>query len=133
MKPFYSEIILDHNSHPLNKGKQIKGAREFEVANASCGDKYQVFVLEQDGKIIDISFSGSGCALSQASADMMAEYLIGKRAKDIREYFEKFRKVIQTGKEDQDLGDLNEFCIVSKMPMRAKCAELPWTFCNKID
>lgn len=132
MNQFYSEALLDHNLHPLHKDKKTKGAKCFEVINASCGDKYNIFIKEKEGKIVDVSFSGVGCALSRASADMMADFLIGKKIVDIKNYFNDFRRMIQTGAENENLNELNEFCIVSKMPMRTKCAELPWTFCEDI-
>ena len=130
MNQFYSEVLLDHNSHPQNKDKFIEDTADFEVVNSSCGDKYHIYIKEKSGKIIDVSFSGTGCALSQASADMMADFLVGKSAADAKRYFNDFRKIVQTGKKNDHLGELNEFCIISKMPMRAKCAELPWTFCE---
>ena len=129
MNSIYGETLSDRSLHPINKDKKIDETSSFTVVNSSCGDKYVIKVREENGIIADISFSGTGCAISQASADMMADFLVGKKTSDIEEYYEKFRKVIKDGDTQEDLGELNEFRIIAKMPMRAKCAELPWTIC----
>ncbi len=133
MNSFYSEWLLDRNLHPLNKDKEITATHSFLVTNESCGDKYTVALNIKNRIIIDASFSGSGCAISQASADMLADFLIGKKVSSIDSYREMFREMIQSGEKNSKLGEFNEFCFISKMPMRIKCAELPWSFCYKED
>ena len=128
----YNEILLEHNLYPKNRGKLAKAEIERELKNASCGDKIFVQLKIEDGKIVDGKFSGIGCAISLASADLMIETIRGKTIKEAEELREKFRKMILSGEdfknEDsmEDLGVSLALGVVARMPARAKCAELAW-------
>lgn len=128
----YNEVLLEHNLYPKNRGKLAKAEIERELKNASCGDKIFVQLKIEDGKIVDGKFSGIGCAISLASADLMIETIRGKTIKEAEELREKFRKMILSGEdlknEDsmEDLGVSLALGVVSRMPARAKCAELAW-------
>ena len=90
----YNEVLLEHNLYPKNRGKLAKAEIERELKNASCGDKIFVQLKIEDGKIVDGKFSGVGCAISLASADLMIETIRGKTIKEAEELREKFRKMI---------------------------------------
>ena len=128
----YNEVLLEHNLYPKNRGKLAKAEIERELKNASCGDKIFVQLKIEDGKIVDGKFSGIGCAISLASADLMIETIRGKTIKEAEELREKFRKMILSGEDFEnedsmkDLGVSLALEIVARMPARAKCAELAW-------
>ena len=109
----YNEVLLEHNLYPKNRGKLAKAEIERELKNASCGDKIFVQLKIEDGKIVDGKFSGIGCAISLASADLMIEMILSG------EDFENEDSM-------KDLGVSLALEIVARMPARAKCAELAW-------
>ena len=128
----YNEILLEHNLYPKNRGKLAKAEIERELKNASCGDKIFVQLKIEDGKIVDGKFSGVGCAICLASADLMIETIRGKTIKEAEELGKKFRKMILSGEDSEnedgmkDLGISLALGIVARMPARVKCAELVW-------
>ena len=132
MNELYQEIILDHNRHPRNYHR-LDGARKAEGHNPMCGDHVTVYVKEKDGKIEDVAFQGSGCAISTASASIMTEMLKGKTVDQANALFSRFQAMV-TGKsspgdaarEDADVDVLQAFEHVSDYPMRVKCATLAW-------
>lgn len=127
----YNEVLLDHNMHPQHKEGEITGAEKYELINASCGDKYVLYVAMNGDKIATASFDGHGCAISQASMDVMVDLIIGKSLDEATELAEKFGLLIQTGETQAELGDANALRDVSKMPARVKCAELAWSWLNR--
>ena len=128
----YNEVLLEHNLYPKNRGKLAKAEIERELKNASCGDKIFVQLKIEDSKIVDGKFSGIGCAISLASADLMIETIRGKTIKEAEELRKKFRKMILSGEDSEnedgmkDLGVSLALGIVARMPARTKCAELAW-------
>ena len=128
LRELYQEVILDHHKKPHNFRKQ-ENARHVEGFNPLCGDKVTVYV-KLDGDVIrDVSFEGSGCAISTASASMMTDSLKGKTRAEAEELFKRFHDVV-TGKSPEDdeekLGKLTVFSGVREFPVRVKCATLPW-------
>jgi len=126
----YQEVILDHNKRPRNF-QVLEGAnRAAEGYNPLCGDQITIY-LKLDGDVIqDISFQGSGCAISKASASMMTASLKGKSRAEAEALFRKFHGMV-TGDHDAapdplELGKLAVFSGVSEFPVRVKCASLPW-------
>jgi nitrogen fixation NifU-like protein len=126
----YQEVILDHNKRPRNF-QVLEGAnRAAEGYNPLCGDQITIY-LRLDGDVIqDISFQGSGCAISKASASMMTASLKGKSRAEAEALFRKFHGMV-TGDHDAapdplELGKLAVFSGVSEFPVRVKCASLPW-------
>ncbi len=130
LKELYQQVILDHNKNPRNFRK-LENANHFaEGYNPLCGDKLNVYVDVEDGKIKDISFQGSGCAISKASASLMSSMVKGLSIEEAEKLFKKFHSVI-TGeitdeKEIQELGKLAVFAGVREFPSRVKCASLAW-------
>jgi len=128
----YQEQILDHNKSPRNFRVMENANHKAEGYNPLCGDHVTIYVRLQDGRIDDISFQGSGCAISKASASMMTAELKGKREADAQELFDKVHRML-TGDDAEDgrnLGKLTVLSGVSKFPARVKCATLAWHTMN---
>ena len=130
LKELYQQVILDHNKNPRNFRK-IENANHFaEGYNPLCGDKINVYAEVEDGKIIDISFQGSGCAISKASASIMSSMMKGLPIEEAERLFNNFLDVITgrvTEKEDlEGIGKLAVFSGVRDFPSRVKCASLAW-------
>ncbi len=130
LKDLYQEVILDHSRKPRNFHSMEAADRTAEGFNPLCGDRVTVFVALEGGKVKDISFQGSGCAISTASASMMTEKLKGKTAEEAERIFGQFHDLV-TGKgggseAGPDLGKLAVFSGVCEFPIRVKCATLVW-------
>ena len=131
----YREVILDHNKSPRNFREMEDANRRSEGYNPLCGDHVTVYVNLADGVIRDISFKGSGCAISKASASMMTTELKGKSAAEAEKLFVNVHKML-TGElgvgesELEDLGKLKILSGVCKFPARVKCASLAWHTVN---
>ena len=127
--PFYREIINDHNLRPIHKG-EIEGANvEKRGVNPSCGDDITLKLRVEDGKIVDGGFIGDGCAISQASADIMLDLIIGRSQEEAERLSEIFRRMITGKVTDEEIEELEEagaLIDVSHMPARVKCAVLGW-------
>ena len=124
----YQEVILDHNKSPRNFRAIADANRRAEGYNPLCGDQVTVFLQVEDGVIKDISFQGSGCAISKASASMMTTELKGKPESAAHELFENVHHMLtgelQGGSER--VGKLAILSGVCKFPARVKCASLAW-------
>jgi nitrogen fixation protein NifU and related proteins len=127
LRELYQEVILEHSKHPRNYRALQTANHKAEGYNPLCGDHYTVYLDLQDGSIRDISFEGTGCAISKASASMMTQSLKGKSADEAEALFGKFHGLV-TGKagSGDDLGKLAVFGGVSEFPLRVKCATLAW-------
>ena len=128
----YDELLLEHNLYPKNRGKLEVAEIEKELKNTSCGDKIFVQLKIENGVIVDGKFTGHGCAISLASADLMIETVRGKTLKEAKELSVLFREMI-LGDEQfiknggvEKMGVARALEIVSRMPARVKCAELAW-------
>ena len=126
----YQELILDHNKRPRNRRRMGEAARMAEGYNPLCGDRVTVYVEVEGDVVKDVSFEGSGCAISTASASLMSESLKGKTISEAVCLFEKFRGLV-TGKASENgegptLGKLEAFSGVGQFPARVKCATLVW-------
>jgi nitrogen fixation NifU-like protein len=123
----YQQVILDHSRKPRNFHVLPDANRSAEGNNPLCGDRFTVFLKLEDGIIRDISFQGSGCAISKASASMMTDQLKGKTVAEAEKTFEQYQEMVKTGPVDEEaMGKLAAFAGVSRFPMRVKCAILPW-------
>ncbi|MBQ9211511.1 MAG: SUF system NifU family Fe-S cluster assembly protein [Clostridia bacterium] len=126
---FYREIINDHNLRPAHK-REVPGANvEKRGVNPSCGDDITLQLRLEDGKIVDGGFVGDGCAISQASADIMLDLIIGKTQEEAERLSEIFRRMITGKVTDEEIEQLEEagaLIDVSHMPARVKCAVLGW-------
>ncbi len=127
LNELYQQVILDHSRSPRNFHALPEASCSAEGNNPLCGDRYTVFVKLEDDVIKDISFQGSGCAISKASASMMTDHLKGKTVADAEKLFGKYQQMVTTGAEDEEaMGKLAAFAGVRHFPMRVKCAILPW-------
>lgn len=126
----YQSIILDHNRRPRNFRELADADRRTEGRNPLCGDELTVWVKMSDDRIDDVTFMGSGCAISKASASMMTTAVKGKTRSEATALFERFHDLVTgsatTRAEDPALGQLAAFSGVSRFPMRVKCASLAW-------
>jgi nitrogen fixation NifU-like protein len=138
LKALYQEIILDHNRNPHNFKKLEDADCSVEGYNPLCGDHYTIYLKLDGDKISEITFQGSGCAISKASASVMSTVLKGKTRAEAEVWFEKFHHLVRgeiKGETSIDeLGKLAAFSGVSEFPARVKCAILPWhTMKNAIE
>jgi nitrogen fixation NifU-like protein len=123
----YQEIILDHSKRPRNCHPMDDANRKAEGYNPLCGDQLKLFVKLENDVVKDVSFVGSGCAISTASASLMTESLKGKTREDAMKLLDKFHELLTTDTPvSQDLGKLVVFCGVRDYPARVKCATLAW-------
>lgn len=130
IRELYQEAILDHNRKPRNFRKLEGANRTAAGYNPLCGDKVRVFLKLENDQVSEISFEGSGCAISMASASMMTESVKGKRVTDAHKLFENFHALVtgeaEAGSQPIELGKLMIFVGVREFPIRVKCATLPW-------
>ena len=133
-KTFYNEVLIEHNQHPIHKEKLPDANLVLEGVNPSCGDDIVLNLNIKDGVITDGSFTGDGCAISQASADIMLDLIIGKTVDEGERLKDIFLKMIQGKATDEEIEELEEggaLSDISHMPARVKCAVLGWhTFEN---
>jgi nitrogen fixation NifU-like protein len=126
LSDLYQNVILDHNRRPRNRGKLPTANRTAHGDNPSCGDQCDVYLRLEGDRIADISFDGSGCAISQASASLMTTQLKGKTAAEAEKLYKDFHEIVTSGKEPEEISDLAAFAGVHAFPARIKCATLSW-------
>ena len=123
----YQQVILDHSRSPRNFHAMEDANRRAQGHNPVCGDNITLFLKLDDGVIKDISFQGSGCAISKASSSILTDALKGRSPEEVKAMFEQVREMVTTGKAPEgDFGKLAVFAGVHKFPARVKCAILPW-------
>jgi len=124
----YKEVILDHYKNPRNKREMPDAVLTCSKNNPLCGDEITVFANAEDGKLLDVSFVGQGCSISQSSASMMTEAVAGKQVDEVEELAANVRGMLSGGVEpDEDaFGELVALKGVVKYPIRVKCAVLAW-------
>jgi nitrogen fixation NifU-like protein len=122
----YQQLILDHSRSPRNFRVLPDANRTARGSNPICGDNY-ILYAKMDGEVVkDISFQGSGCAISKASASLLTERLKGRTITEAKRLFDKVHDMVTTGNYDGDVGKLAALAGVHKFPVRVKCAILPW-------
>ena len=129
LRALYQEIILEHNKSPRNFRKLPEATRILEGYNPLCGDHYTLYLKFVDDTIVDISFEGTGCAISKASASVMTTLLKGKTKSEAEKLFDTFHLLVTGELKDvsfETLGKLGAFAGVSEFPARVKCASLAW-------
>jgi nitrogen fixation NifU-like protein len=129
LRELYQEMILDHNKKPRNFHKLEGANRHAEGYNPLCGDHFNIYLKLNDDRIEDLSFEGSGCAISKASGSMMTSLLKGKTAAEAEALFQKFHQMVTGRPHDpvpEGLGKLAVFSGVCEFPSRVKCASLSW-------
>lgn len=129
LRDLYQEVILEHSKQPRNYRELADADHKVEGYNPLCGDHFTVYLKMDGEKIQDVSFQGSGCAISKASASMMTQSVKGRTLAEAEKIFERFHKLV-TGAEhngnQEELGKLAVFSGVSEFPVRVKCATLAW-------
>ncbi|MDR3311378.1 MAG: SUF system NifU family Fe-S cluster assembly protein [Oscillospiraceae bacterium] len=130
IEEMYTRLITEHSRDKRNRREMPEATHSHRGVNPSCGDEITLRLREEDGVIKDAAFTGSGCAISQASASMMADLLTGRTAEDAKRLAELFLGMIRGDVTDEaQLEELEEAISlrgVAKMPARVKCAVLPW-------
>jgi len=129
LSELYQNVILEHNRSPRNFRPMVDADRHADGHNPLCGDQITVWVRMSGDVIEDVSFQGSGCAISRASASLMTSAVKGKSRQEAVTLFDRFHRLV-TGTlppaETETLGKLAVFSGVSEFPIRVKCASLSW-------
>jgi nitrogen fixation protein NifU and related proteins len=130
LSELYQQVILDHNKKPRNFRKLEPASNTAEGYNPLCGDHLTVYLNLEGDEVKEVSFEGSGCAISKAAASMMTQAVKGKNREQTERLFNEFHSMV-TGELDEEqqensLGNLKIFAGVRDFPVRVKCATLPW-------
>jgi nitrogen fixation protein NifU and related proteins len=130
LRDLYQDVILEHSKTPRNFREQPAANHKAEGFNPLCGDRFTIYVTLDGDTVRDISFQGSGCAISKASASMMTQSVKGKTMAEAETIFERFHEMVTghaaEGSSESELGKLAVFSGVSEFPVRVKCATLAW-------
>ena len=136
IKDIYREIVNEHNLHPSHRGEMENPTKVMAGVNPSCGDKLTLqFRINDDGVIEDAMFTGSGCAVSQASCDMMLDLVIGRKTEEAERLADIFTRMIKGEASPEELEELEEAEAledIAHMPARVKCAVLGWHTMEKL-
>jgi nitrogen fixation protein NifU and related proteins len=130
----YRQVIMDHYKNPRNRGELEGDSLTINMNNPTCGDRIQLQMKIEDGKIADAKFVGEGCSISLSSASMMTQAVIGKTIDDALALSDIFSNIMQGKEYDEDrfdLGDIEALQGVCKFPARIKCATLAWKAMEK--
>ncbi|MBI5693339.1 MAG: SUF system NifU family Fe-S cluster assembly protein [Verrucomicrobia bacterium] len=122
----YQQVILDHNKRPRNRGKLPTATRVAHGDNPTCGDQCSVYLRLDGDRIAEITFDGSGCAISQAAASLMTTQVKGRTAAEVQGLYDEFHRIVTTGEAPEEISDLAAFAGVHAFPARIKCATLGW-------
>jgi nitrogen fixation NifU-like protein len=130
LNSLYQEIILDHYKHPHHAGLRAPYEAEVHHVNPTCGDEITLRVHIDDGRVADVSYDAEGCSISQASASVMSDLVIGKPIGEAMSLQEEFLAMMhgrgQVDVDDERLEDAIAFAGVAKFPGRIKCALMCW-------
>lgn len=128
LSDLYQEVILDHNRRPRNFHALAGASHTAEGFNPLCGDRLTLYLKLEGETIEDVSFVGSGCAISKASASMMTDALKGHTIAEANTLFDRFHRMVTTPPDQavEDMGKLSSLAGVREFPVRVKCASLAW-------
>ncbi|HYW70288.1 MAG TPA: SUF system NifU family Fe-S cluster assembly protein [Pyrinomonadaceae bacterium] len=130
LSELYQQVILDHNKKPRNFHRLENANRRAEGFNPLCGDQLNVYLHVEGDQVQEVSFEGSGCAISKASASMMTQAVKGKSKQEAETLFNEFHRMamgeLDEESEENHLGKLKIFAGVREFPARVKCATLSW-------
>ena len=130
LEALYQDIILDHYKKPRGRGLREPYEAQVRHVNPTCGDEVDMRVHLEDGKIADVSYEGMGCSISQASASVLHELMVGRTVENALSTVDSFAEMIgsrgQIQPDEAVLADGVAFAGVSKYPARVKCALLSW-------
>ncbi|MFA9559853.1 Fe-S cluster assembly sulfur transfer protein SufU [Evansella sp. AB-rgal1] len=131
----YRQVIMDHYKNPRNRGEmEDDDSLTVNMNNPTCGDRIQLQMKVEDGKISDAKFVGEGCSISMSSASMMTQAVKGLSVDDAMKLSEIFSNIMLGKEYDEeafDLGDIEALQGVAKFPARIKCATLAWKAMEK--
>lgn len=127
LRDLYQDVILDHGRKPRHGRRLEVFDADAKGDNPMCGDRVHVFVRHDGAKVAELGFEARGCAISIASADLMAEAVLGQTAQDIAVMSKDFADMARTGQGNAGLDKLRPLAGVHEYPSRIKCATLPWT------
>ncbi|HAM81821.1 Fe-S cluster assembly sulfur transfer protein SufU [Ornithinibacillus bavariensis] len=133
LETLYRQVIMDHYKNPRNRGVIEGDALTVDMNNPTCGDRIQLQLQVEEGKVKDAKFQGEGCSISMSSASMMTQAIKGKTVTEALEMSKHFSEMM-LGEEldsDLDLGDAQALSGVSQFPARIKCATLAWKAMEK--
>jgi len=131
MRDLYTQVIMDHYQRPKNRGEIENADIEEHLLNPLCGDEVTVYAAFDGDKVSDVKFGGRGCSISQASASMMTERLMGKSREEAEKEIKGFKAMMVGEKEFPEMDDLAALKGVIQYPSRIKCATLAWTAFQK--
>jgi nitrogen fixation NifU-like protein len=131
LRELYQEVILDHSRHPRHFGKLEHATNTAQGYNPLCGDRVTIYLsIGKDERICDVKFEGKGCAISQASASLMTELIVGRTVAQAEKLMGGFLNLVKgetvEGLDQDDRETLDVMAGVSAFPMRVKCATLAW-------
>jgi nitrogen fixation NifU-like protein len=134
MRELYTQILMDHYQRPRNRGELENHDLKEHLLNPLCGDEVTVYARFEGDKVADVKFTGRGCSISQASASMMTERLMGRSREEAEKEIRSFKAMMIGEKEFPETDDLAALKGVIQYPSRIKCATLAWTaFQNGLD
>lgn len=124
----YQQVIVDHGRSPRNFGQCAHANHQQQGVNPLCGDKLTMYLRVEADQVVDVSFEGSGCAISMASASLLTEAIKGRSVADAQALFKAFHQQVTEpdGDSAEVLGKLMVLTGVVEYPMRVKCATLAW-------
>lgn len=130
LRELYQQVIIDHSRHPRNYKELEHPSHSAEGYNPLCGDQITVYLVVEGDRVTDVSFKGSGCAISKASASLMTAAVKGKTVAEAEELFARFREMVTSERgaevDEEALGKLTVLSGVREFPVRVKCATLAW-------
>ncbi len=126
-RELYTQVIMDHYQHPRNRGELEGADLEEHLLNPLCGDEVTVYAAFDGDRVADVKFGGRGCSISQASASMMTERLVGKSREEAEKEIHAFKAMMVGEEEFPETDDLVALKGVIQYPSRIKCATLAWT------
>lgn len=128
IEDLYRSVILEHYQSPRNRGALADPTIQGHSLNPLCGDEMSVTAKIDGDRVVDAAYEARGCAISHASADMMADLVKGKTLAEVADLSDGFRRLMEDSTDDAlpELGDLKALQSVRKYPVRIKCALLPW-------
>ncbi|MBM7704582.1 Fe-S cluster assembly sulfur transfer protein SufU [Metabacillus iocasae] len=129
----YRQVIMDHYKNPRNRGVLSEDTVTINMNNPTCGDRIQLALKVEDGKVVDAKFEGEGCSISMSSASMMTQAIKGQEIELALQMSQIFSDMMQGKDYDDsiDLGDIEALQGVAKFPARIKCATLAWKAMEK--
>ena len=126
MRELYTQVIMDHYQHPRNQGELEDADLREHLLNPLCGDEVTVYAALDGDNVADVKFEGRGCSISQASASMMTERLVGKSREEAEKEIQGFKAMMVGEREFPEMDDLAALKGVIQYPSRIKCATLAW-------